>query len=108
MRKFFNSFVFIPIRSLAGARDDTIFGKHGGEGKSGEPIEMAGSVVILTRLAALSLPFTSQETLSSRAAARDLNILKTNMLIIFSFSRFKQKLINKQNSYYYSFPILIH
>ena len=75
MRKFFSSILFIPIRSLAGARDDTIFCTHGGEGKSGEPIEMAGSVVILTRLAALSLPFTSQEALSSRAIARDLNVL---------------------------------
>jgi hypothetical protein len=72
---FFNSLVFIPIRSLASARDDTILRTHGGEGKSGEPIEMAGTFVIITRLAALSLPVTSRKPLSSRALARDLNIL---------------------------------
>jgi hypothetical protein len=36
---------------------------------------MAGSVGILTRLAALSLPVRSRNSLSSRAPARDLNIL---------------------------------
>jgi hypothetical protein len=50
-------------------------GLMGGEGKSGEPIEMAGVVVIFTRLAALSLPVISRKVLSSRTLARDLNIL---------------------------------
>jgi hypothetical protein len=48
MRKFFNSFVFIPIRSLADARDDTIFGNHGGR-------ERAASRVRITTDPAISI-----------------------------------------------------
>jgi hypothetical protein len=57
-----------------------------GEGKSGEPIEMAGAIVILTWLAALSLPVTSQKALSSRVFIQKfLHIQYYDNLMIINF-----------------------
>jgi hypothetical protein len=74
--------ITIPVKLLITISDPslalrmTLFcGCYWGEGKSGEPNQMAGSVEILTRLAALSLPPLSPENSVIPSAARDLNIL---------------------------------
>jgi hypothetical protein len=60
-----------------------------GGGKSGEPIEMAGAVVIFTRLAALSLPVTSRKALSSRVFIQKfLHIQYYDNLRITNYVRF--------------------